>query len=133
MNVWAYHSARRIVYVDPESGSMQEHHPLENRRNKMWIKWFSYSTLKSMDEDLAEEADSDPPNRRWLWPATGEVFWRGVHDREMIMRQSEKERKKRETKEKIQRMKKRAHQKAIGKYIKPLPIKTNDTNGSKTI
>lgn len=86
-----------------------------------------------MDEDLAEEADSDPPNRRWLWPATGEVFWRGVHDREMIMRQSEKERKKRETKEKIQRMKKRAHQKAIGKYIKPLPIKTNDTNGSKTI
>ncbi|XP_042460957.1 uncharacterized protein LOC122044982 [Zingiber officinale] len=133
VNVWAYHSARRLIYVDPESGSMQEHHRLENRRNKMWIKWFSYSTLKGMDEDLAEEADSDPPNWRWLWPATGEVFGQGVHDREMIMRQSEKERKKRETKEKIQRMKKRARQKSIGKYIKPLHDKTSDSNASKTV
>uniref|UniRef100_M0ZH74 Transferase, transferring glycosyl groups n=1 Tax=Solanum tuberosum TaxID=4113 RepID=M0ZH74_SOLTU len=43
----------------------------------MWVKWFQFNTLKSMDEELAEEADSDRPKRRWLWPSTGEVFWQG--------------------------------------------------------
>ncbi|KAL0347757.1 UNVERIFIED_CONTAM: hypothetical protein Scaly_1791700 [Sesamum calycinum] len=79
VNVWAYHSARRIVYVDPETGFMQEQHRLKGRRGQMWIKWFQYSTLKSMDEDLAEEADSDQPRRRWLWPSTGEIFWQGKY------------------------------------------------------
>ncbi|GFY92476.1 glycosyl transferase family 1 protein [Actinidia rufa] len=71
INVWAYHSARKMVYVNPETGAMQEHHKLKNRRGQMWVKWFSYSTLKNMDEDLAEEYDSDHPRRRWLWPSTG--------------------------------------------------------------
>ncbi|KAH0766317.1 hypothetical protein KY290_002296 [Solanum tuberosum] len=31
-----------------------------------------------MDEELAEEADSDRPKRRWLWPSTGEVFWQAL-------------------------------------------------------
>ncbi|RRT68266.1 hypothetical protein B296_00013536, partial [Ensete ventricosum] len=63
VNVWAYHSARHIVYVDPISGLMEEYHRPKSRRGKMWIQWFSYSTLKSMDEDLAEEADADHPGR----------------------------------------------------------------------
>ncbi|WMV11454.1 hypothetical protein MTR67_004839 [Solanum verrucosum] len=44
----------------------------------MWVKWFHFNTLKSMDEELAEEADSDRPKRRWLWPSTGEVFWQAL-------------------------------------------------------
>ncbi|KAK6141055.1 hypothetical protein DH2020_025192 [Rehmannia glutinosa] len=59
-NAWAYHSARRIVYVDPETGFMQEQHNLKNRRGQMWIKFFQFSTLKTMDEDLAEEFDRPP-------------------------------------------------------------------------
>lgn len=59
----------------------------------MCIKWLSYSTLKNMYKDLAKEAESDPPNQRWMWSATGEVFWQGAHEREVTMWQSEKERK----------------------------------------
>ncbi|KAK0580736.1 hypothetical protein LWI29_005685 [Acer saccharum] len=69
VNVWAYHSGRRMLYVNPETGAMQEHHKFNSRRGKMWVKWFSYSTLKSMDEDMADEADSDHATRRWLWPS----------------------------------------------------------------
>ncbi|KAE8721467.1 rRNA-processing protein FCF1-like protein [Hibiscus syriacus] len=82
VNVWAYHSARRMVYVNPETGVMQEYHTFKHRRGKMWVKWFAFNTLKAMDEDLAEEADSDHPKKRWLWPSTGEVVWQGVLDRE---------------------------------------------------
>ncbi|KAL0826334.1 hypothetical protein Bca101_050011 [Brassica carinata] len=32
----------------------------------MWVKWFEYSTLKTMDEDLAEEACI----LRRLWPGS---------------------------------------------------------------
>ncbi|KAL0426071.1 UNVERIFIED_CONTAM: hypothetical protein Sradi_1141900 [Sesamum radiatum] len=39
-------------------------------KGRMWVKWFQFSTLKSMDEDLAEELDSEHPKRRWLWPST---------------------------------------------------------------
>nr|CAD1834106.1 unnamed protein product [Ananas comosus var. bracteatus] len=120
VNVWAYHSARRMIYVNPETGAMQEQHKLKSRRGQMWIKWFSYSMLKSMDEDLAEESDADPTNRRWLWPDTGEVFWQGVYERERNMRQQQKERRKQQSKDKIRRIKKRARQKTLGKYIKPL-------------
>ncbi|KAL5718720.1 hypothetical protein ACHQM5_011596 [Ranunculus cassubicifolius] len=82
VNVWAYHSARRMVYINPKNGIMQEQHKLKSRKGHMWIRWFSFATLKSMDEDLAEEFDSDHPTRRWLWPSTGEVFWHGLYERE---------------------------------------------------
>ncbi|RZS24007.1 hypothetical protein BHM03_00057059 [Ensete ventricosum] len=110
-----------MVYVNPASGAMEEQHRLENRRGQMWIRWFSYATLKGMDEDRAEEADSDHPDRRWLWPQTGEVVWRGVYEREKYMRQQQKERRKQQSKDKIRRIKKRARQKTLGKYIKPPP------------
>ncbi|GAV75395.1 Glycos_transf_1 domain-containing protein [Cephalotus follicularis] len=121
VNVWAYHSARRMVYVNPETGMMQEQHNLKSRRGKMWIKWFSYTTLKSMDEDLAEEADSDHSKRHWLWPSTGEVVWQGVFEKERNLRNRQKEKRKQLSKEKLARMKKRHGQKAIGKYVKPPP------------
>ncbi|KAI0515831.1 hypothetical protein KFK09_008499 [Dendrobium nobile] len=122
INVWAYHSARQIIYVNPETGAMHEQHQLKRRRGKMWIKWFLFSTLKSMDEDLAEESDdSDRPNRRWLWPSTGEVFWQGIYDRERSIRHHQKEKRKQQSKEKIRRIRSRTRQKSLGKYIKPPP------------
>ncbi|KAL9270041.1 hypothetical protein AKJ16_DCAP09829 [Drosera capensis] len=120
INVWAYHSARKMVYVDPESGSMQEQHSLKSRRGQMWVKWFSFATLKSMDEDLAEEADSDHP-KRWLWPLTGEVVWDGVLEKERNLRHQQREKRKKESRAKTERIKRRNHQKVIGKYVKPLP------------
>ncbi|CAI9764864.1 unnamed protein product [Fraxinus pennsylvanica] len=56
---------------------MQEQHELRRRRGQMQVKWFQYSTPKSMDEDVAEEADSDHPKRLWLWSSTGEFLWQG--------------------------------------------------------
>ncbi|XP_076934228.1 uncharacterized protein LOC143600416 [Bidens hawaiensis] len=121
VNIWAYHSARRMVYINPNTGAMQEQHDFKKRAGKMWVKWFDYNTLKAMDEDLAEEADSDHPGRRWLWPATGEVFWQGVYEKERIQSRKEKENKKLKTRAKILRIKNRTHQKVIGKYVKPPP------------
>ncbi|ONK68917.1 uncharacterized protein A4U43_C05F17380 [Asparagus officinalis] len=132
VNVWAYHSARRMISVDPETGAMQEHHKLKNRRGHMWVKWFSFATLKSMDEELAEELDVDHPHRRWLWPLTGEVFWQGMYERERNMRHQQKERRRQQSKDKIQRIRKRARQKTLGKYIKPPPETTGDLNATKT-
>ena len=132
VNVWAYHSARRMIYVNPETGAMQEHHKLKSRRGHMWVKWFSFATLKSMDEDLAEESDSDHPRRRWLWPSTGEVFWQGISERERNMRHQHKERRKQQSKDKIQRIRKRARQKTLGKYIKPPPEATGALNATRT-
>nr|XP_043627238.1 uncharacterized protein LOC122598816 [Erigeron canadensis] len=127
VNIWAYHSARRMVYIDPDTGTMKEQHDFKKRRGKMWIKWFGYSTLKAMDEDLAEEADSDHhPGRRWLWPSTGEVLWKGIYEKERMQSKKEKETKKQKTREKIQRIKNRTRQKVIGKYVKPPP--ENETN-----
>ncbi|XP_062215596.1 uncharacterized protein LOC133916100 [Phragmites australis] len=133
VNVWAFHSARRMVYVNPETGAMQEQHQLSGRRGQMSIQWFSYATLKSMDEELAEEFDSDRPDRRWLWPQTGEVFWQGLYERERNMRQQEKERRKQQSRDKIQRIKKRARQKTLGKYIKPPPDETGGLNHTRTL
>ncbi|GLJ47084.1 hypothetical protein SUGI_0994110 [Cryptomeria japonica] len=82
VNVWAYHSARKMVYVNPETGLMQEQHRLENRKGQMWVKWFNISRLKAMDEDLAEVADYEQPEKRWLWPHTAEIFWQGIYERE---------------------------------------------------
>ncbi|EFJ18989.1 hypothetical protein SELMODRAFT_419667 [Selaginella moellendorffii] len=39
VNVWAYHSARRLIYVDPETGIMMEQNALESRRRQMKVKW----------------------------------------------------------------------------------------------
>lgn len=119
-----------MVYVNPETGAMQEHHKFKSRRGKMWVKWFSYPTLKSMDEDLAEEADSDHPTRRWLWPSTGEVFWQGVFERERNLRNRQKEKRKQLSKDKLSRMKKRNRQKVIGKYVKPPPEETEKSNST---
>ncbi|CAA0830660.1 glycosyl transferase family 1 protein [Striga hermonthica] len=129
VNVWAYHSARRMVYVDPETGLMQEQHNLKGRKGQMWVKWFQFSTLKTMDEDLAEEFDSDRPKRHWLWPSTGEIFWQGIYEKERNMRNKEKEKKRQRSKDKIQRIRKRTHQRVLGKYVKPLPTEeSNSTN-----
>ncbi|KAK3161319.1 hypothetical protein QOZ80_1BG0075630 [Eleusine coracana subsp. coracana] len=133
VNVWAFHSARQMVYVNPETGAMEEQHQLSDRRGQMSIQWFSYATLKSMDEDLAEEFDSEHPDRRWLWPETGEVFWQGLYERERNMRQLEKERRKQQSRDKILRIKKRARQKTIGKYIKPPPEDTGGLNHTRTV
>ncbi|KAK9102975.1 hypothetical protein Sjap_020229 [Stephania japonica] len=133
VNVWAYHSARRMVYINPETGAMQVQHRLKYRRGKMWVRWFSYTTLKSMDEDLAEEFDSDHPVKRWLWPKTGEVFWQGVYERERNQRQRQKEKRKQQSKDKISRMRKRVRQKTIGKYVKPPPDDTSNSNSTATI
>lgn len=131
VNVWAYHSARRMVYIDPMTGSLEEQHDFKNRRGKMWIKWFNYNTLKAMDEDLAEEADSsDHPKQRWLWPKTGEVFWQGMYEKERNQMRKQKEKRKQKSKDKIQRIRNRTHQKALGKYVKPPPENetVNDQN-----
>ncbi|EEF50609.1 transferase, transferring glycosyl groups, putative [Ricinus communis] len=130
INVWAYHSARQMVYVNPETGLMQEQHRIKSRRGKMWVKWFSYTTLKSMDEDLAEEADSDHPKRRWLWPSTGEVFWQGVFEKERNLRNQQKERRRQQSKDKLKRMKSKHRQKVIGKYVKPPPEDLENSNST---
>ncbi|CAD6211919.1 unnamed protein product [Miscanthus lutarioriparius] len=83
VNVWAYHSGRKMVYLNPFTGDTREQHLLD-KRNGMWVKFFDFTILKSMDEDLAEEADDGmhPGNDQWLWPLTGQVFWPGIADRE---------------------------------------------------
>ncbi|KAL5718712.1 hypothetical protein ACHQM5_011589 [Ranunculus cassubicifolius] len=121
VNVWAYHSARRMVYINPENGIMQEQHKLNSRKGQMWIRWFSFATLKSMDEDLAEEFDSDHPTRRWLWLA-----------REQKLRHKQKENRKQKSKDKLSRMRKRVRQKTIGKYVKPLPEDKGVSNSTST-
>ncbi|KAG9448343.1 hypothetical protein H6P81_014471 [Aristolochia fimbriata] len=132
VNVWAYHSARHMVYVNPADGTMTEQHRLKNRKGQMWVKWFSFTTLKSMDEELAEEMDADKPNRRWLWPSTGEVFWQGIYERERHQRHKQKEKRKQKSRDKMERMRKKHRQKALGKYIKPPPEETS-TNSSMTV
>ena len=133
VNVWAYHSARRMVYVNPQTGEMHEHHKLKNRRGHMWIKWFSYATLKSMDEDMAEESDDEHHVRRWLWPSTGEVFWQGVYLREKNQRIQQKEKRRQQSKDKLSRMRRRSHQKVIGKYVKPPPEEDMESSNSTTV
>lgn len=116
VNVWAYHSARKMVYLDPVTGSLEEQHPIEQRRGFMWAKYFNFTLLKSMDEDLAEAADDgDPPREMWMWPLTGEVHWHGIYEREREERYRQKMDKKRKTKEKLlERMKHGYKQKSLG-------------------
>ncbi|KAJ6720187.1 GLYCOSYL TRANSFERASE FAMILY 1 PROTEIN [Salix viminalis] len=102
VNVWAYHSARKMVYIDPHTGSIEEQHPIKQRKGITWKKYFNLTVLKSMDEDLAEAADDgDHPRERWLWPLTGEVHWQGIYEREREERYRIKMDKKRKIKEKL--------------------------------
>ncbi|XP_059458280.1 uncharacterized protein LOC132187862 [Corylus avellana] len=116
VNVWAYHSARKMVYMDPHTGSLKEQHPIEHRKGFMWAKYFNFTLLKSMDEDLAEAADDDDhPHEMWLWPLTGEVHWQGIYEREREERYRLKMDKKRKTKEKLfDRMRHGYKQKSLG-------------------
>ncbi|KAJ7970514.1 Glycosyl transferase, family 1 [Quillaja saponaria] len=116
VNVWAYHSARKMVYIDPRSGSLLEQHPVEQRRGFMWAKYFNFTLLKSMDEDLAEAADDgEQPRDMWLWPLTGEVYWQGIYEREREERYRLKMDKKRKAKEKLfERLKNGYRQRSLG-------------------
>lgn len=117
-----------MIYLDPRTGSMQEQHNLNDRRGQMWVKYFNFTLLKNMDEDLAEEADDDHPDKRWLWPLTGEVHWQGIYEREREERYRMKMEKKRKSKEKLlERLKFGYKQKSLGRYTKP-PF---DTSGKE--
>ncbi|CAN6305966.1 unnamed protein product [Urochloa humidicola] len=116
VNIWAYHSGRKMVYLDPATGDTREQHPLDER-NEMWVKFFNFNLLKSMDEDLAEEADDGmhPGNDQWLWPLTGQVFWSGIADREREEKYIKKLDKKLKNKVKlIERQKSGYKQKPLG-------------------
>jgi len=116
VNVWAYHSGRKMVYLDPVTGDTREQHPLDER-TEMWVKFFDFNLLKSMDEDLAEEADDGmhPGNDQWLWPLTGQVFWSGIADREREEKYIKKLDKKLKNKVKLlERQKSGYKQKPLG-------------------
>lgn len=116
VNVWAYHSGRRMVYINPQSGFLEEQHPVEQRKEFMWAKYFNFTLLKSMDEDLAEAADDEGGSGKiGLWPLTGEVHWQGIYEREREERYRVKMDKKRTTKVKLmERMKFGYKQKSLG-------------------
>ncbi|KAE8713879.1 hypothetical protein F3Y22_tig00110204pilonHSYRG00165 [Hibiscus syriacus] len=116
VNVWAYHSGRRMVYIEPRSGLLEEQHPVEQRKEFMWVRYFNFTLLKTMDEDLAEAADDDDnPRKMWLWPLTGEVHWQGIYEREREERYRLKMEKKRKTKEKLlERMRNGYRQRPLG-------------------
>lgn len=82
----------------------------------MWAKYFNFTLLKTMDEDLAEAVDdNDHPYENWLWPLTGEVYWQGIYERERENRYRLKMDKKRKTREKLfDRMKYGYKQKTLG-------------------
>ncbi|CAL1386938.1 unnamed protein product [Linum trigynum] len=103
VNVWAYHSGRKMVYIDPETGIFEEQHSIEERKGAvMWSKYMNLTLLKSMDEDLAEAADDgDLLREKWLWPLTGEVHWQGIYERERVERYRQKMDKKRKNREKL--------------------------------
>ncbi|XP_016900299.2 uncharacterized protein LOC103489564 [Cucumis melo] len=108
INVWAYHSGRRMVYLNPRSGALEEQHPLEERQDFMWSRFFNITLLKAMDADLAEAAnDGDrPAPSTWLWPSTGEVFREGVYE----MEEEEKRYSQKMEKRRISREKKPSHE-----------------------
>ncbi|KAI9156576.1 hypothetical protein LWI28_008859 [Acer negundo] len=117
VNVWAYHSGRKMVYLDPISGSLEEQHSIEQREGFCWGKYFNITLLKSMDEDLAEAADdNDYPREKWLWPLTGEVHWQGIYEREREERYRFKMDKKRKTLAKLYERHKNGYpQKSLGR------------------
>lgn len=111
-----------MIYVDPHSGKMEEQHALESRHGKMWIKFFTLSTLKAIDEDFAEAVDDgDRPIGGWLWPLTGEIYSSRIAERERQERIRAKREKRHKLKEKLLRMRGKSRQKSLGKYIRPPP------------
>ena len=116
VNVWAYHSARTMIYLDPKTGDMDEQHGLEGRQTSMWLKYFDYDILKGMDEDLAEEVDDELHSniiKRRLWPQTGEVFWQGMYERERQERYAARMEKKKKNKERLERIRNRLKYKPL--------------------
>lgn len=116
VDVWAYHSARIMIYVDPNTGAMREQHSLDGRQGHMWVKYFDYGTLKSMDEELAEEVDDElhkQSSKRWLWPQTGEVYWQGMFERERREQHNLKMEKRRKNRERLERIRSRYRQKPL--------------------
>lgn len=106
-----------MVYINPISGILKEQHPVERREGFRWAKYFNFTLLKSMDEDLAEAADdNDYPRDKWLWPLTGEVHWQGIYEREREERYRFKMDKKRKTLMKLyERLKTGYEQKSLGR------------------
>ncbi|MCO5599433.1 hypothetical protein L7F22_053537 [Adiantum nelumboides] len=116
INVWVYHSGRRMVFIDPIDGSMHEQHKLSSRHRLMWINFFSFETLKRMDADLAEEADDETlANKRWIWPRTGEVFCQQIRDKELKQRYTMKLEKKKRDKERVRRIRSRQRQRPLAR------------------
>ncbi|KAF3538866.1 hypothetical protein F2Q69_00021311 [Brassica cretica] len=76
----------------------------------MWVKWFEYSTLKTMDEDLAEEACI----LRRLWP--------GSIEKEKQRMNVEKEEKKKKCKVKLNRMRSNNHHQKDPKNMSQVSI-----------
>ncbi|KAL4186506.1 hypothetical protein AMTRI_Chr09g34260 [Amborella trichopoda] len=107
VNVWAYHSARKMVYIDPISGLLEEQHPIQKRIGSMWVTHFNSTLLKEMDEDWAEEAgDDDHPlsssrGSMWLWPLTGEVYCNLIFDKEHAEKERARMEKSSRDKEKL--------------------------------
>ncbi|CAA7410594.1 unnamed protein product [Spirodela intermedia] len=116
VNVWAYHSARTMIHLDPLTGELREQHPVRlRRRGLMWVRFFNSSLLKDMDEDWAESAaDGEPPRRGWLWPLTGEVYGPLVRDREREAAYRQEKRRLRKDKQEL--LRRRTH----GRYQRPL-------------
>eukprot|EP00250_Pteridium_aquilinum_P016552 c23159_g1_i1 orf=709-3948(-) len=116
INVWAYHSGRTMVFLDPDNGLMHEQHNLSSRHGHMWINFFSYETFKGMDADLAEEADDgSSANKGWLWPRTGEVYCQQIHERERKQRYAMKLEKKKRDKERVRRIRSRQRQQPLAR------------------
>eukprot|EP00271_Cylindrocystis_brebissonii_P021469 TRINITY_DN765_c0_g1_i2.p1 TRINITY_DN765_c0_g1~~TRINITY_DN765_c0_g1_i2.p1 ORF type:complete len:441 (+),score=40.04 TRINITY_DN765_c0_g1_i2:157-1479(+) len=46
VNVWAYHSGRRMIFVEHETGVLTELHPVSERQ--MWSHWFEDSHLEQV-------------------------------------------------------------------------------------
>uniref|UniRef100_J3N4M0 Glycosyl transferase family 1 domain-containing protein n=1 Tax=Oryza brachyantha TaxID=4533 RepID=J3N4M0_ORYBR len=116
VNVWAYHSGMMMAYLNPTTGEITEQHHLDER-SEMWVKFFNFTHLRSMDEDLAEEADDGmhPGDDQWLWPLTGQVFWSGIADREREEKYIKKLDKKLKNKVKLlERQKSGYKQKPLG-------------------
>lgn len=131
INVWAYHSLRRMFVMDPKSGSLTEVHPLESRvgpQARAWVSWFDKIQVRAMEEDRAEEADeSTAPDQRgrgkgeeeeyqrWLWPHLGEVQWTGSMERERMVKVWLKGEREKKRQEKHARMRLRYKQTELAK------------------
>eukprot|EP00243_Klebsormidium_subtile_P008777 TRINITY_DN4237_c0_g1_i2.p1 TRINITY_DN4237_c0_g1~~TRINITY_DN4237_c0_g1_i2.p1 ORF type:complete len:372 (-),score=47.65 TRINITY_DN4237_c0_g1_i2:396-1511(-) len=65
INVWAYHSGRRMIYVDAATGDMEEQHPLHNRT--MWRQWFQPPHYKESLDKFEAVHYQNGDGRNLLW------------------------------------------------------------------